>query len=78
MVNCPYCNQKVELVFGCLPIHYKDPKADDVFCVENWCYGTWLNFKAAQHGVHWTENGLAQADGESTLAVVVQYRQGVK
>ena len=34
--------------------------------------------EAAQHGVHWTENGLAQADGESTLAVVVQYRQGVK
>ena len=67
MVNCPYCNQKVELVFGCLPIHYKDPKADDVFCVENWCYGTWLNFKAAQHRVHLTAAG-ASDDGLSSEA----------
>jgi len=26
----------------------------------------------AQHGVHWTENGLAQTDGESTPAVFSQ------
>jgi hypothetical protein len=31
-----------------------------------------LKLRAAEHGVHWTENGLGQSDGESTPAVFSQ------